>query len=81
MHEQKNENHFCRLEIHLQRSAYTHRSHGTIKSKASSLVPPGALLIAPDGEVITVGGPIGYNDGEFLESTAQFTKLFFEKSS
>lgn len=33
------------------------RSHATGKSKNSAIVPPGALLIAPDGEVLFVGGP------------------------
>jgi hypothetical protein len=50
----------------MQRSAYTHRSHATTKSKGSSIVPPGALLIAPDGEILSVGGPTGHSDGEFI---------------
>jgi len=50
----------------MQRSAYTHRSHATTKSKGSSIVPPGALLIAPDGEILSVGGTTGHSDGEFI---------------
>jgi hypothetical protein len=30
------------------------------------MVLPGALLIAPDGEILTVGGPTGLTDGEFI---------------
>lgn len=56
----------------MQRSAYTHRSHGTVKSKGSSVVPPGALLIAPDGKVLTVGGPAGHGEGEFTELDQRF---------
>ncbi|CAF2964306.1 unnamed protein product [Rotaria sp. Silwood2] len=51
-------------EVHAQRSAYTHRSHVTLKSKHSSVVPPGALLIAPDGEILFVGGPSGHPDND-----------------
>ena len=50
------------VEIQMQRSAYTHRSHGTSKSKGSSIVPSGALLIAPDGEILDVGGPVGHSE-------------------
>jgi hypothetical protein len=46
----------------MRRSAYTNRSHVTTKS----MVPPGALLIAPDGEILSVGGPTGHSDGEFI---------------
>ncbi len=54
------------LELPVRRSAYTHRSHATTKSKSSSIIPPGALLIAPDGEVLSVGGPTGHHsDGKF----------------
>ncbi len=59
---------FCSVEVKVQRSAYTHRSHATMKSKGSSRVPPGALLIAPDGEVLSVGAPppLGHSDGKFI---------------
>ncbi|CAF0909783.1 unnamed protein product [Rotaria sordida] len=52
-------------EVNLQRSAYTHPSHGTVKSKNSSVVPPGALLIAPDGEVLFVGGQSVHQDNDY----------------
>lgn len=58
---------FFQVEIQVQRSAYTHRSHNTAKSKGSSIIPTGALLIAPDGEVLNVGGPAGHIDsGELI---------------
>lgn len=47
----------------VNRSAYTHRSVGTVKSKQGHQIPPGALLIAPDGEILTVGGPHGHTEG------------------
>ncbi|CAF3362122.1 unnamed protein product [Rotaria sp. Silwood1] len=59
------ENSIIPPEVTLKRSAYTHRSHGTIKSKNSSAVPPGALLIAPDGEVLFVGGSSGQPDNDY----------------
>ncbi|CAF5138612.1 unnamed protein product, partial [Rotaria magnacalcarata] len=51
-------------EANFLRSAYTHRSRGTVKSKNSAMVPPGALLIAPDGEVLLVSGPSGHPENE-----------------
>lgn len=46
------------VDTFVQRSAYTHRSHGTGKSKSSSILPSAALLIAPDGEILDVSGHI-----------------------
>ncbi len=60
----------------MQRSAYTHRSHATTKSKGSSIVPPGALLIAPDGEVLSVGAPAAHSDGEFRADDDRLTGSF-----
>jgi hypothetical protein len=37
-----------------------------MKSKSSSIIHPGALLIAPDGEVLSVGGPAGHSGSEFI---------------
>ena len=55
----------CSAEVNLQRTAYTHRSHGTMRSKGSSRVPHGALVIAPDGEVLSVSAqPLGHPDGK-----------------
>ncbi|CAF4339793.1 unnamed protein product [Rotaria socialis] len=54
------ENSIIMREPNFLRSAYTHRSRGTEKSKNSAMVPPGALLIAPDGEVLLVSGPSGH---------------------
>ena len=65
------------VEIQVQRSAYTHRSHNTAKSKGSSIGPTGALLIAPDGEVLNVGGPAGHTEsGELIDRDKGFMRLF-----
>lgn len=61
----------------LLRSAYTHRSLGTIKSKGSSYVPPGALLIAPDGEVLVVGGPSGQIESIYTDKFNFSGIIFF----
>lgn len=68
---------FVQVEIQVQRSAYTHRSHNTAKSKGSSVVHTGALLIAPDGEVLNVGGPPGHTDsGELIDRDKRCMRLF-----
>jgi hypothetical protein len=59
--------------MQMQRSAYTFRSHGTGKSKGSSIVPSGALLIAPDGEILAVGGTGGHHESKFIRAWHSFT--------
>ena len=60
----------------MQRSAYTFRSHGTSRSKGSSIVPPGALLIAPDGEILAVGGTGGHPESKLIRAAYPF--ILFE---
>lgn len=53
-----------------------------MKSKVSSIVPTGALIIAPDGEVLNVGGPTGHSDsGELTHLDKILTEILTRTNS